>query len=382
MIASVAFAFLLTLMRDQRARLIAELDGKRAEAEAQRQVLETIFESMNDGVMIADETGVTKYNQAARRLLGKPIPLGRPHSWVEAYQLTGTEGRTLDDEDLREVLFIGAAGLGTSGLEVVVGGDAGAKVLEVSSKALGVENNGSRLVLLHDSTDQRARVRELTNFAGMVAHDLRGPLTVLDGWLEVLEDGSARGTAMGDEVAAKAKDASRRMRQVIEDWLGYTVVQNGKPQPEAVKLVDVVCEIFASHRITSDGEEPIFTQDVDHAVFADPRLLRQLFDNLVGNAVKYTSPEFTPRVHVMSRPDDEPGWVRVEVVDNGIGIPEGQEELIFEEFHRGGAEGRTAGTGLGLALTRRIVALHGGQLSARRNPEGGGSTFTFTLPEA
>jgi signal transduction histidine kinase len=381
-IASVAFAFLLTLMRDQRARLIAELDGKRAEAEAQRQVLETIFESMNDGVMIADETGVTKYNQAARRLLGKPIPLGRPHSWVDAYQLTGTEGRGLSDEDLRTALFVGASGLGTSALEVVVGGDAGAKVLDVSAKALGEENRGSRLVLLHDSTDQRARVRELTNFAGMVAHDLRGPLTVLDGWLEVLEDGSARSTAMADEVAGKAKDASLRMRQVIEDWLGYTVVQNGKPQPEAVKLIDAVSEIFDSRRITSDGEEPIYTQDVDHAVFADPRLLRQLLDNLVGNAVKYTSPEFTPRVHVMSRRDDEPGWIRIEVIDNGIGIPEGEEELIFEEFHRGGAEGRTAGTGLGLALTRRIVAIHGGQLRGRRNGEGGGSTFTFTLPEA
>ena len=71
----------------------------------------------------------------------------------------------------------------------------------------------------------------------------------------------------------------------------------------------------------------------------------------------------------------------VEVTDHGIGVPAGEEELIFEEFHRGPVEGRTAGTGLGLALTRRIVALHGGQLSARRNP-GRGSTFTFTLPEA
>ncbi len=62
-------------------------------------------------------------------------------------------------------------------------------------------------------------------------------------------------------------------------------------------------------------------------------------------------------------------------------MPKGEEEQIFEEFHRGPAEGRSAGTGLGLALTRRITASHGGQLTARRNPEGG-STFTFTLPEA
>ena len=77
---------------------------------------------------------------------------------------------------------------------------------------------------------------------------------------------------------------------------------------------------------------------------------------------------------VRSRRDDEPWTIRV-------GIPEGEEELIFEEFHRGAVEGRSAGTGLGLALTRRIVALHGGELSAHNNPEGG-ATFTFTLPEA
>lgn len=377
-IASVAFAFLLTLMRDQRARLIGELDGRRVESERSRQLLETVFESMTDGVMITGRDGVEKFNQSARRLLGKPIPLGRPFSWAEAYDLSTPDGRVLDDEVIREALA--PDGGRPARLEVVVNGEGGAKVLDVEALPLG-DGEAGRLVLLHDATDQRARVRELTNFAGMVAHDLRGPLTVLDGWLEVLQDGSARGTDLGDEVADKAKEASLRMRQVIEDWLGYTVVQNGKPSPEAVKLVDAVGEIFDSRGGGAEADEPVFTHDAAHAVFADPRLLRQLLDNLVGNAVKYTSPEFAPRVHVRSRPDDEPGWVRIDVTDQGIGIPEGEEEQIFEEFHRGGAEGRSAGTGLGLALTRRIVALHGGQLSARRNPEGG-STFTFTLPAA
>ena len=110
-------------------------------------------------------------------------------------------------------------------------------------------------------------------------------------------------------------------------------------------------------------------------MLADPGLLRQLLDNLVGNAIKYTAPDQQPWVQIRSEADDEPGWIRVEVVDRGVGIPEGEEELIFEEFHRGPQEGRSAGTGLGLALTRRIVALHGGHMRARRNPEGG-STFT------
>ncbi|MCW2829008.1 MAG: hypothetical protein JWQ67_2624, partial [Marmoricola sp.] len=87
-----------------------------------------------------------------------------------------------------------------------------------------------------------------------------------------------------------------------------------------------------------------------------------------------------PEVGITSTADHEPGWVRIEVSDRGVGVPEGEEEQIFEEFHRGPVQGRSAGTGLGLALARRIVALHGGVLSARRNPEGG-STFSFTLPQ-
>ena len=114
---------------------------------------------------------------------------------------------------------------------------------------------------------------------------------------------------------------------------------------------------------------------------ADPALLRQALDNLVGNAIKYTPPGTTPSVRITSAVDDEPGWIKLEVSDNGMGIPEGDEERIFEEFHRGPRAGRSAGTGLGLSLSRRIVARHGGQLTARSNPEGG-STFTLILPAA
>ncbi len=383
-IVSSTFALLLSLMREQRGALIAELDRKGAESEAQRQMLSTVFNSMNDGVLLLDHEGIQMYNTAARQLLGRPILTGKPASWADALGLSSPEGAPLDEEALRSSLFPAEPSAHPDPIEVRVGQEGAARIVELTAQPLGtMDDDRSTMVLLHDVTSQRARIRELGNFAGMVAHDLRGPLTVLDGWLEVAQDGDRRvGVLAVEDALFRARDASARMRQVIEDWLNYTVVQNGKPRPTAVTLASVADEVVQSRRARwAGGEEPQFILDLVHSVQADPGLVRQLLDNLVENAIKYTPADRAPWVQVVSTRDVEPGWVTVDVTDHGIGVPQGQEERIFEEFHRGPAEGRSAGTGLGLALTRRITASHGGEMSARRNPEGG-STFTFTLPEA
>ena len=381
-IACTAFFLLLVLMREQRAALIAELDRKGVESESQRRMLETVFDSMTDGVVIVDNSRVSMYNAAARQLLGRPIPAGSPTAWAEAFGLSAADGQPLSDDALREALWVDADQPESKSLQVMAGKD-GSRTLDITAQPIGTSEERSTMVLLHDVTAQRARMRELSNFAGMVAHDLRGPLTVLDGWLEVVEDGDpVVDGALVDDALRKARESSRRMRQVIEDWLNYTVVQNGQLRPDAVKLFGVASEIIDGRRASwAGGDEPQFLLELDHSVNADPGLLRQLIDNLVGNAIKYTAPDEQPWVLIRSEADEEPGWIRIDVVDHGLGIPEGEEELIFEEFHRGPQEGRSAGTGLGLALTRRIVALHGGEMEATRNP-GGGSTFTFTLPEA
>jgi signal transduction histidine kinase len=382
-IASTAFMLLLTLMREQRGRLIAELDRKGAESEAQRRVLETVFESMSDGVVIVDDSQVSLYNSAARQLLGRAIPADRPDSWARTFDLSNPEGVALSEEALRAGLFVANCGDPAKSMDVLVGHDGSARILNISAQPLEGAAERSTILLLHDVTAQRARLRELSNFAGMVAHDLRGPLTVLDGWLEIVHDDEDRSEELlSDDALMKARDASKRMRQVIDDWLNYTVVQNGQLLPDAVKLDEVATEIVESRQAHwAEGDQPRFMLDLTHGVQADPAMLRQLLDNLIANAIKYTAPDQAPWVLLTSDQDLEPGWVRVEVTDHGVGVPEGQEEMIFEEFHRGPIEGRSAGTGLGLALTRRIVAMHGGELTARRNPEGG-STFSFTLPEA
>ncbi len=381
-IVSCGLTLLLALLREQRASLIGELERRRMESEGRRRMLETVFDSMSDGVVIVDDERVSMYNAAARQLLGRPIPADIPVSWAREFGLTDGRGRPVVDEDLRTALTPTPDDpRRVPTLELHVGQDDARRVVELSAQQLGEADDASTLVLLHDVTAQRARLRELSDFAGMVAHDLRGPLTVLHGWLEVVEDGDpVRDAGLVHDAVRKASDSSRRMRQVIDDWLNYAVVQNGELRPQPVELLEVSAEIVDGRRTTGAGSrEPEFVLDVEHSVHADPGLLRQLLDNLVGNAIKYTPREERPWVRISSQQDDEDGWVRVDVADRGVGVPAGEEERIFDAFHRGPAEGRSPGTGLGLALTRRIVALHGGQLRASRNP-GRGSTFSFTLP--
>jgi signal transduction histidine kinase len=113
-------------------------------------------------------------------------------------------------------------------------------------------------------------------------------------------------------------------------------------------------------------------------VLADRVLVRQVLDNLIGNALKYVAPGVEPRITVHGC-SGKLGFVTIRVIDNGIGIPEGEREQIFDEFHR--AHYRDyEGSGLGLSIVRRIINRHDGTITALANPDGPGSVFEFTLP--
>ena len=230
---------------------------------------------------------------------------------------------------------------------------------------------------------RRSRLSELTGFAGVVAHDLRGPLGSLHGWLELAEDALGGGDVAGAaEFMSRAQVSSARMRQVIEDWLAYTVQRDGVLTITEVPLEPLLEELIAPYEASDAGLAPEFELRARHSVEADRALTRQLLANLVGNAVKYGRDGEPPRVTVESMPDQEEGFVRIEVSDRGIGLPPGEEESVFDEFHRAAAHADSfAGTGLGLSLCRRIVDRHGGSIHARTNAHGG-ATFSFTLPAA
>ena len=375
--ASTFITIHLSILRLQRVTAAEELDHQRRTAQEQATLLGTVFESMSDGLIILNpDSRVVLHNAAARKLVGKRIPVGEKIEWIDYLGLERLDGVPITPADLpggRNPDFQ---------RQLVVRNEGADRVLELGAWPLaGTEDR--MVVLFSDVTAERERLSELTGFAGVVAHDLRGPLTSLHGWLELAEDSlDGNDTAKAREFLARAQLSSVRMRQVIEDWLAYTVQRDGHLTRIHLSLGTLVGEIVASYGGVDSGTAPEFRVTADHGVNADRVLVKQLLANLIGNAVKYTRPGMRPCVEIRSFVDAERGFVRIEVSDRGIGLPPGEEEQIFEEFHRAAAHADAySGTGLGLSLCRRIVNRHGGSISARNNLDHG-TTVSFTLPAA
>ncbi len=381
--ASTFITIHLALLQAQRVNAAQQLQDERAAAfderaaaEEQTAMLERVYETMTDGLLVMEHgRRVVFHNEAARRLVGKRIPLGEDLDWVGYLGLRLLDGTPATDADL-------PGPQNPAVRQLHVKNEGADRILEIGAWPLQGES-GKFMMLFSDVTTQRERLSELTGFAGVVAHDLRSPLTSLSGWLELIQDSLQDGDVAGASVFnQRAQVSSARMGQVIDDWLAYTVQRDGLLATTRVRLEALLEEIVAPYGASAGDHAPAFEVEVDHEVEADRVLTKQLLANLIGNAVKYTPSGQRPHVTIRSAPDTEDGFVRVEVSDCGVGLPDGEEDLVFEEFHRAEAHADAfTGTGLGLSLCRRIVNRHGGSIWASNNPDRG-ATFSFTLPAA
>ena len=272
---------------------------------------------------------------------------------------------------------------------------ASGEIRDVEVYVSPVRVNGRRLLLtlVHDITERRRAEEglrrktaelersnaELEAFAYVASHDLRQPLRVINSYLALLER-SLKGHL--DEESAEligfARDGAQRMDRLIVDLLEYSRVgrkaQAFRPLP-AAGLVDTallnlqVALAEASATVTVDGPLP--------TVEGDENELVRLFQNLIGNAVKYRTPDRAPVVAVGCAREDG-RWV-FHVRDNGIGIAPEHRERVFGIFQRLHRRDEYEGTGVGLAVCKKIVEHHGGAIWVDAAP-GGGSTFRFSLP--
>jgi signal transduction histidine kinase len=226
------------------------------------------------------------------------------------------------------------------------------------------------IVLMTDVTAQRRMEAELRGFADMVAHDLREPVTGIAHLVTLLERRAE--TPPDPAVLDLLRASTERARELIDGVLAYA--RAGELELAPVDLAAVMADVAADLRPRLD--EAGATLDVSDLpeVRGDARQLRRLLQNLVANGVKFRGDE-PPRVTVSARPGRD-GWV-VTVQDNGIGVAAHDAARIFGMFAR--ASRAREGTGIGLAVCRRVVEAHRGRIWVEP-ANGGGSAFRFTLP--
>ncbi len=221
--------------------------------------------------------------------------------------------------------------------------------------------------------------RDLQQFAYSASHDLQEPLRMLHSFLDTLQTRS--GDALDKNAAALVESslhAVGRMQQLINDLLAYARVGTRRKRFEVLDCNTVVDQVIGDLRAAIETNAARVTRDDLPSVEADPTLLSQLFQNLIGNAVKFHD-QAPPHVHVASQ--RLAGVWQFAVADNGIGIDPGAAERIFEVFERLGPAEQYAGTGIGLAICKRVVERHGGRIWCEPRSQGG-TTFYFTIPAA
>jgi signal transduction histidine kinase/CHASE3 domain sensor protein len=226
---------------------------------------------------------------------------------------------------------------------------------------------------------------DLEQFAYVASHDLQEPLRAVVSYLQLLE---RRYGGQLDERAEKyigyAVDGGRRMQTLISDLLTYSRVGRRDIALAPVEMDTVVDRALASLQVALEESGAVVTRDPLPMVVADATQMTQLLQNLVGNAVKFRG-EAPPRIHISAQRQQGSGadvqhgaWL-FSVRDNGIGIAPEYRERVFVLFQRLHGRDEYSGTGIGLAVCKRIVERHGGTLWVDDTP-GGGSTFWFTIP--
>jgi PAS domain S-box-containing protein len=246
----------------------------------------------------------------------------------------------------------------------------------VTERTLELRNANSMLIA--SGVDLARSNEELEQFAYVASHDLQEPLRTVIGFVQLLEKRLANKLDKeGLEYMNYVVDGALRMRALIHDVLAYSRVGSQGEPPEQVDCAAAVHKALVALRsqIYSTGAE-VEVMELP-TVRVDRIQLVQLFQNLIGNAIKFCR-DGVPRVRVEA--SREGALWRFSITDNGIGIAPEYRERIFGIFQRLHTRDDYDGTGIGLAICRRIVQHHGGQIGVDPAP-GGGSAFWFTLPE-
>jgi signal transduction histidine kinase len=244
--------------------------------------------------------------------------------------------------------------------------------LEQANRSLALEN----AMRQRADTSLRRSNEDLRQFAAFVSHELRQPLSTIGIWAELLEGGPPPLTEKQHRHLEKIRAAVARMARLIESELALAQLSHGELPMEPVDLATLLAEIRSDMAPQLAEAGARLETGTLSTVTADPQQLRLLFRNLIENALKYRRDE-PPVVRIEERDPDDPAVCTILVRDNGRGFTAETAERMFTIFDRT-TDGTIPGTGIGLAICRRIVERHGGRIQAIGDPNVG-ATFTIEL---
>ena len=362
------------------------------------QELRALFEQSNDGIIIVREGKFADCNARISEMFGyshDEFLQNTPQDLSPEYQPSGA--RSLD-------------GIGAKIQNALSGEtqefywkhkrkDGSLFDTDVTVSRFDIEDEVYLQIIVRDSTELRrikdrlatkvdqleqfvASNRELEQFAHTTAHDLKAPLNNIGGFIGLLDNSiSNRLSTEEQEYMDFIKSGVRNMRQLIDDLLDYSKLngsdQSVKQSIPTMQILEAVTQGPLRFELEQTGATIVY-KDLPETLYGFEAKLRQVFQNLLTNAVKFRSLERPCRIEV--RGEHSQGKQLIHVTDNGIGILPKYQQRIFEVFARLHSRAKYEGTGIGLATTRKIVQQHGGEIWVDSTGEGG-STFTVQLPK-
>jgi len=329
-----------------------------------------IFSTMRDGLLVVDaERRITLLNAALQELFAlKDDPLGA--SFLE----------TLRDANVEEAISETFGRREPVQREIVIAN----RQLQINSVPMGKDNGDivGAVVLFHDITELKRADEMRRDFVANVSHELRTPLSILRGYIETMRDDPKMPRAECARILEVMEQHSKRLGLLANDLLTLAQLESGTSSPQ---LNDVDFGQFLAG-LVRDWKRKFMAKNLKVAidlpadfsiVRADEALLREIFDNLLDNAVKYSSKHGEIHLGAQRRGSE----IVLSVSDDGVGI--GQEDLprIFERFYRAdkARSGELGGTGLGLSIVKHIAQLHGGRVEAE-SELGRGTRIRVILP--
>lgn len=356
--------------------------------EGERSELAAVIHGASDAiVVVGHDRRVTRVNPSAARLVRRPASdlvgaachevLGCPHE--------GEPPRPCGGRCPFERVLDGAEPIDGAERTVRAGTGESTDVVGSYARISGPSDERPRAVAILRDTTELARLAELRRgFLGAVSHELRTPLALISGYVETLL-AFEHDPETSRRYLERIDETTRRLGDLVAQIIDATQLAADHLElvRRPVALSELVEEVVRDTRVRHPEVE--FSVDLADGlppVLGDRPRLRQVLDNLVANAVKYgaaASASGPGVIEVSGRPDGERVAIRIE--DRGLGVPDDERELVFEQFHRGRNVGDRPGSGLGLAVSRRLVEAHGGSIAFDPDRQVG-SAVVVRLPAA